>query len=75
MSDSEAPQYKVFVGGLTWDLTNDDLVSGEAGKALEASLWRCVLTNRHTHLTLTDAGRCVLPWLSCRVQGLQCQQG
>lgn len=26
MSDSEAPQYKVFVGGLTWDLTNDELV-------------------------------------------------
>lgn len=47
MSDSEAPQYKVFVGGLTWDLTNEELVSGEAGRALAGGLCRSVLTNRH----------------------------
>lgn len=29
MGDDAAPQYKVFVGGLTWDLTNEQLQEGE----------------------------------------------
>lgn len=29
MGDDAAPQYKVFVGGLTWDLTNEQLQEGK----------------------------------------------
>lgn len=33
MGDETAPQYKVFVGGLTWDLTNEQLQDGKGVRA------------------------------------------
>lgn len=45
MGDESAPSYKVFVGGLTWDLTNEELQSGEGGPlavAAQALCWQPV---------------------------------
>jgi hypothetical protein len=32
MAEEQGTQYKVFVGGLTWDLTDEELKSGERGR-------------------------------------------
>jgi hypothetical protein len=33
MGEQSDPAYKCFVGGLTWDLTNEQLQDGESGTA------------------------------------------
>jgi hypothetical protein len=51
MGDDSAPTYKVFVGGLTWDLTNEELQSGKAPRQHKqcvgnpVSLLSCVLSS------------------------------